>query len=191
MASTWTLITKTTHVYDASLQAPCCVDGASGIVHLVGVQRTVQKNDNVKSEANTWLVKNLQYVLSTFDSTFSCSSVPLLASTVGWLLCFSFLESPAIGCIQHLIVYGLGSANTYVVKGQLCCLPYHLSSRKTSLCNARIRYPALPQARERKLTFRAWSQIDIPKCDRQVHTHVHCENRSLIQSLILMCLAIK
>ena len=31
---------------------------------------------------NTWLVKNLQYVLTTFDSTLSCSSVALLASTV-------------------------------------------------------------------------------------------------------------
>ena len=168
-----------------------CTTQVSGVVHLVGVQKTAQKNGNVKSEANTWPVQNLQYVFSTFDSTLFCSSVPLLAYTVGWLLCFFFLELLPVGCVQHLIIYGLGSANTYIVKGQLCCLLYHLSSRKTSLCNARIRYPALPQARERKLTFRAWSQIDIPKCDRQVHTHVHCENRSLIQSLILICSAIK
>ena len=33
---------------------------------LVGAQRTLQHNDNVKNEPNTWLVKTLQYVLSTF-----------------------------------------------------------------------------------------------------------------------------
>ena len=47
----------------------------------------------------------------------------------------------------------------------------------------------------------AWAQIDIPKHDRKVtflsmtttyvhvHTYTHPENRSLIQSLVLMCLA--
>ena len=34
---------------------------------LLGAQRTVQNNGNVKSEPNTWLVKTLQYVLSTFE----------------------------------------------------------------------------------------------------------------------------
>ena len=43
-----------------------------------GVARLVQNNGVVKS-LNTWLVKNLQYVLSNFD----CSSVAFLAATVG------------------------------------------------------------------------------------------------------------
>ena len=34
------------------------------------------------------------------------------------------------------------------------------------------------------------SAIDIPECDRHVHTHVHCKNRSLIQNLVLMCSAL-
>jgi len=33
------------------------------------------------------------------------------------------------------------------------------------------------------------AQIDIPERDRHVRTYVHCENRSLIQSLTLMRLA--
>ena len=173
MESTWRLITRTTHAYDTSHHSKHHAawmgraTQVSGIVRLVGVQRTVQKNGNVKSEANTWLVKNLQYVLSTSDSTLSCSSVPLLASTAGWLLCLFFLELPAVGCVQHSTIHGLSSANTYVAKGQPCCLPYHPSS-----CIARIRYPALPQAHKHQLTFRAWPQIDIPKCDRHMHTYI-------------------
>ena len=30
------------------------------------------------------------------------------------------------------------------------------------------------------------AQIDIPERDRHVRTHIHCENKSLIQSLALM-----
>ena len=37
------------------------------VAGLVGAQRTVQNNSNVKSEPNTWHVKTLQYVLSTFE----------------------------------------------------------------------------------------------------------------------------
>ena len=36
------------------------------VAGLVGAQKTVQ-NSNVKSEPNTWHVKTLQYVLSTFE----------------------------------------------------------------------------------------------------------------------------
>ena len=113
MESTWRLITRTTHAYDTSHHSKHHAawmgraTQVSGIVRLVGVQRTVQKNGNVKSEANTLLVKNLQYVLSTFDLTLSCSSVPLLASTVGWLLCFFFLELPAVGSIQHSVAFSI------------------------------------------------------------------------------------
>ena len=112
-------------------------------------------------------------------------------SMVGWLLCFLFLR---VGSCQlrSALVYALHSTNMYVVKGQLCCPPCPPSAGNvvpTWLCNARIRYPA-----------RAWAQIDIPKryhkltflsvTDTYVHTyictHVHCKNKSLIQSLVLM-----
>ena len=39
----------------------------SGISHLVGVQRAVQNNGNMKSEPKYLAVKNLQYVLFTVE----------------------------------------------------------------------------------------------------------------------------
>ena len=39
----------------------------TGVSRLVGVQRAVQNNDNVKSEPKYLAVKNLQYVLSTVE----------------------------------------------------------------------------------------------------------------------------
>ena len=64
---------------------------------LVGAQRTVQNNGNVRIEPNTWLVKNLQYVLSTFE-------LFLVLFLLSWLLlrwtnffAFFFSESPAVG----------------------------------------------------------------------------------------------
>ena len=65
--------TRTTHVYDAlrRFKRPAALMGhaalVSGVACLVGVQRTVQKNGNVKSEPKYLAVKNLQYVLSTFE----------------------------------------------------------------------------------------------------------------------------
>ena len=38
--------------------------------------------------------------------------------------------------------------------------------------------------------FLSVSTIDIPKCDRHVHTYAHPENRSLIESFMLMRSAI-
>ena len=35
----------------------------------------------------------------------------------------------------------------------------------------------------------SWTQIDIPECDRHICTYIHCENKSLIQSLALIHLA--
>ena len=32
----------------------------------------------------------------------------------------------------------------------------------------------------------SWTQIDIPECDRHICTYIHCENKSLIQSLALI-----
>ena len=37
------------------------------VAGLVGAQKTVQNNSNVKSEPNTWHVKTQRYVLSTFE----------------------------------------------------------------------------------------------------------------------------
>ena len=43
-------------------------------------------------------------------------------------------------------------------------------------------------------TLLLWSSIPttdcIPKCDRHVHTYIHCKNRFLIQSFTLICSAV-
>ena len=44
-----------------------CAAQVSSVARIVGVQRIAQNNSNVKSEPDTWLVKNLQYVLSTVE----------------------------------------------------------------------------------------------------------------------------
>ena len=101
------------HAYDASHRAKHHAQmghaaQVSGIARLVGVQRTVQNNDNVKS---TWLVKNLQHMLSTFELFHALLS---LSGLLQWadLFAFFFSELPAI----HL-----APQNTYIAKGQLCC----------------------------------------------------------------------
>ena len=88
------------HAYDALCHSKChaaqmghtaqmgCVAQVSGIARLVGGQRMVQKNVNVKSEPKYLAVKNIQYVLSTVELFFFCSSVTLLASTVADFFAF-------------------------------------------------------------------------------------------------------
>ena len=71
------LVTRSTHAYDAKCHAQMGhAAQVSGVACLVGVQRTVQNNGNVKSEPK-YLVKNLQYVLSTVELFLA-----LLASTM-------------------------------------------------------------------------------------------------------------
>ena len=89
------------------LQAPC-----AGVAHLVGVQRT----------AVTWLVNNLQYVLSTFELFLVLLSLSWL---LRWADFFAFYFLSVGSCRLHsALVYPLRSANTYVAKGQLRC-PLH------------------------------------------------------------------
>ena len=77
----------------------------SDIARLVGVQRTVQKNGNVKSEPK-YLIgeESPTHVLSTFE-------LFLVLPSLYWLLnradFFAFIASelPAVGCIQHLFMH--------------------------------------------------------------------------------------
>ena len=55
------------------------------VAGLVGAQRTVQNNSNVKSEPNTWHVKTLQYVLSTFQIFFVPLASMVADSFAFWL----------------------------------------------------------------------------------------------------------
>ena len=54
----------------------------SGVAHLVGDQRTVQKNGNVKSEPK-YLACEESPIHAFYFETLSSSSVALLASMVG------------------------------------------------------------------------------------------------------------
>ena len=51
---------------------------------------------------NTWFVKTLQYMLSTFE-LFVVLFIAL--STVDYLFAFSFSEPPAAGCVQHSFLH--------------------------------------------------------------------------------------
>ena len=86
----------------------------SGVTRLVGVQRTVQNNDNVKSEPK-YLAFEESPIRAFYFWTLSCSPVALLASMVGWLL--RFAESPAVGSVQHSFMH-FAPQTTYVAKGQ-------------------------------------------------------------------------
>ena len=70
---------------------------------------------------NTWLVKNLQYVLSTFELFL------VLVLSLSWLLWwadfFTFFLRVTSRRLHSALVYALSSANTYVAKGQPHCLP--------------------------------------------------------------------
>ena len=70
---------------------------------------------------NTWLVKTVQYVLSTFEPFLVLF---LLSWLLRWtdLFAFSLSELPAIGCVQHSFVH-LTPPNLYVVKAQPRCPP--------------------------------------------------------------------
>ena len=151
---------------------------------LVGVQRIVQNNSNVKSEP-----KYLAYEESSIRAFnfffFFCRSLGFLGFFSSLLL---FLRVGSCR-LRSALVYVLCSANMYAVKGQLCCPPRPLSARNvvsTWLCNARIRYPAW-----------AWTQIYIPKryhkltflsmTDTYVHTYVHMYIARINPSFIALC----
>ena len=70
-----------------------------GIARLVGVQRTVQKNGNMKSEPKYLACEESPIrVLSTFELVLV---LPSLYWLLRWADFFAFIvsESPAVGCI--------------------------------------------------------------------------------------------
>ena len=111
---------RTVHAYDALCRAKHHVS-VRRCSHLVGVQRTVQNNDNVKSEPK-YLACEESPTCTLCVWTLSCSSVALLASTLGWLLCLFFSESPAIGCAQQSFMQW-GLQNIYVARANHAVLP--------------------------------------------------------------------
>ena len=148
-----TCLSNTYQAYDASRRSKRHaaqmgrVVQVSGIAHLVGVQRAVQNNANVKSEPK-YLACEESPICAFYFWTLSCSSVALLASMVGWLLCFFSLRV-ASRQLRSALIYALDST---IAKYQSRCPPRLPSPRNVvpSSCNAHIRYPA-----------RAWAQIYI------------------------------
>ena len=133
-----------------------------------------------------WRLSNMRFPLWTL----SCSLLPLLASTVDWLLFFFFLKVSSRRLHSALVLHWT-LPNTYVVKAQpRChsCPPLPRNIIPTSSCNEPISDAWVPE-RKRNLTFWVWPLIDISK--RDIRAYTHPENRSLIQSLTLMRLAIK
>ena len=135
-----------------------------------------------------------------FFCTFSCSRLALLASTVTWLRCFLFLNAS-----NHRLHSVLDSAKC-VRCGGLTALSYPSSvvkkrhSSLSSMSRPGIRYsPILCHCMWRmRSSACTWVQSDIPEHDSHVRTcihtcirtYIHCENRYLIQSLVLMYSAI-
>ena len=70
------------------------------VARLVGVQRTVQKNGNVKSE----LVKNLQYMLSTVELLCFCRSHGIYSRLTSFLF-FSQSRQPSAAFSTHLCTW--------------------------------------------------------------------------------------
>ena len=115
---------------------------------------------------NTWLVKNLQYMLSTVEFFL----VLFLLSWLLWwtdLLVLFFVRVPSCR-LRSALTSALDSTKYVHWKAQPHCLPRPPSLKNivpTSPCNARgIQYPAWACHRP---------QIDIPKHDGHVHTYVH------------------
>ena len=88
----------------------------SGDAHLMGVQRTVQNNSNVKSEPKHLACED-QYMLSTFELLFFCRSLSIYGGLTFCLFFFSS-ESCTVGRVQHSFMH-LTPQNTYVAKGSL------------------------------------------------------------------------
>ena len=128
-------------------------DGACG----AGIRRGLFIKEQYKTAVlwrmslNSWLVKNLQYVPSTFELFIVLLSLSLL---LWWADFFAFFLTVASRRLHSPLIYAPGSANTYVVKGQPHCPPRPPSPRNVipmSSYNARLQYPA-----------RAWAQIYPP-----------------------------
>ena len=145
---------------------------------------------NMKSEHNLYLACE-DSTTCFLLYTFSYSSLALLASTVHWFRCFLFLN--AANCQVHSV---LDSAKHVRCRGPaaLSSIVKNRRSFLSSIARLGIRHPLMSVqctwTWHLSSSACTWAQIDITERDRHVHTHVHCENRSLIQSLVVMCSAI-
>ena len=102
-------------------QAPCadgCAAQVLGVVGLVGVQRTVQNNGNMKSEPKYLACARISNTCFLLFNSFSffCRSLGFYSGQTS--LFFLFSKLPAVGWVQHLLMH-MALQNTHVAKGQL------------------------------------------------------------------------
>ena len=122
----------------------------------------------------------------------------LLLFLLSWLLQWTadllvlFFVGIASRRLRSALASALDSAKCIRCKGQ-AALSFPSSVAKKKMSSQRhvmhVVSDILP-GHDLKLTFLSATQIYIPNHDRHIHTYIHCENRSLIQSLVLMRLAI-
>ena len=109
----------------------------------------LQNNGIVKSEPKYLACKESPYVLSTFELFLVLLSLSWLLWWADFLLFFLRVASRRL---RSALVYALGSPNTYVTKGQLCCPP---SPRNASQRRCVMHVSDNLPERDHKLTFRA------------------------------------
>ena len=162
--------TRTMHAYDASHCTKCYARmgraaQVSGFARLVGAQRTVQKNDNVKSEPK-YLAYEGSPICVLYFWTLSCSSVALLASTVDWLLCFVFSQShQPLALFSTRLCTWLRKIHT-LQRANCAVLPILRLQETSSRCRRVMHISDILPGHERKLTLRVWPPIDILKYTR-------------------------
>ena len=100
---------------------------------------------------NTWLVKNLQYMLSTVELFLV---LPLLYWLLWWADFFAFIvsESSSVGCVQHSFMH-LAPQICTSRRASHTALPV-LPSQETLSRHRRVMHVSgIMSGRERKLTF--------------------------------------
>ena len=129
--------------------------------------RTTMVESNMK--VHIWLVKTLHNVLFSF-------ALYLVLFLPSWLLGFFGTLTLLLSlsqCRQPLAVFS--TQNTYVVEDQPHC----------PLCSPLSRTAVLPCSSSVQTVRANWHSW-VWRTDMYVRTHVHCENKFLIQSFTLM-----
>ena len=168
-----------------------CVYIAMRIAHADGAHGATVRNCTVSrsQKNNTWFAKTLQYVVSTFEFFLVLS---LLSWLLQWtdLFTISLPEWLAVSCVQHSFLHLTPPIPT-LWRPSCTVLPilHHQETLSPQLltpstCTFQWCLSANWHSKhEHKLTFLSVTAT-------YIRTYVRPENRSLIQSLALMRLAI-
>ena len=113
--------TRSMHTYNSSHRTSFCVS-----MHTAHVCRNLV---NVKSEPNTWLVKTLQYVLSSFEILFTACSLSYLVPPF-------FSELPSAAFSTHFCTQ-LSQTKTHTLWRPNCTVLPFLHHQE-NLCNVPV-----------------------------------------------------